>query len=77
MDLHFKKYPDTSIVSDPGGSGFKLSVEVKSSYKNPLFKQIFNDFPLFLKNDTYQIKVPCFIKCLLDWLKTKIKYLLN
>jgi len=71
---------------DPGGSGFKLPdwiririLEVKLSYKNPLFPQIFNDFHLFLKmigTDTFQIKVLCLIKYLLDWLKTKIKYLL-
>ena len=74
---------ETSVLdTDPVGSGFKLpswirNPEVKLSYKNPPFSQIFHDSLIF-KNDTvlYQTKV-LFNKIpyLLDWLKTKIKYL--
>jgi len=50
---------------------------VKLSYKNPLFPQIFHDFHLFFK--MIPNKRSMFNKIhryLLDWFKTKIKYLL-
>ena len=59
------------------GSVFGIRIlKVKLSYKNPLFPKKFHDFHLFLK--MIPNKSSLFNKIgtyLLDWLKTKIKYL--
>ena len=57
--------------SDSGSGSWKWNWAIKIHFfPNILW------LSLIFKNDTYQIKVLCLIKYLLDWLKTKIKYLL-
>ena len=68
--------PDSNCQTGSGSVFGIRTLTVKLSYKNPLFPQMFHDFHFFLKKGTKQKASVLYNTYLLDWLKTKIKYLL-
>ena len=67
LRIRIRVDPDSNRLAGSGSVfGIRIRIlQVKLSYKTPLFQQIFHNFQLFLKIiGTYQIKVPCLLKYL-------------
>ena len=76
LQIRIRVDPDSNCQAG-SGSVFGIRImEVKLSYKNPLFPKKFHDFHWFLKMIQKKSSLFNKIQYLLNWLKTKIKYLL-